>query len=234
MALVRPREKKFDWPQPKEHYPPSQRSGVFIGLSGVGKTTTAIAMLQGSYKDVYSRVYVFSPGWGQSPQAVFSWISKLFQGAWGRSPSYAFLNQWKLSPAARLPGNWRHLEHLDFLECFRYLGRLGSSLSWGDRSPGCVLWNRWKSFRGAGLRKSKIFRILGILRIFSIFRIFGRGWETPHVGGRGRRVCFWKSVEIISRGPSSTKFKIFRIFRIFRRLGEARRRPRLGGEVPRL
>ena len=61
MALKRPREKKFDWPQPPEPYPPSQRSGAFIGPSGVGKTTTAIAMLMGPYKDVYSRVYVFSP-----------------------------------------------------------------------------------------------------------------------------------------------------------------------------
>ena len=61
MALVRPKEKKFDWPQPKDPYPPSQRSGAFVGPSGVGKTTTAIAMLQGPYKDVYSRVYVFSP-----------------------------------------------------------------------------------------------------------------------------------------------------------------------------
>jgi len=61
MALKRPKEVKFDWPQPKEPYPPSQRSGAFIGPSGVGKTTTAIAMLQGPYKDVYSRVYVFSP-----------------------------------------------------------------------------------------------------------------------------------------------------------------------------
>ena len=61
MALVRPKEKKFEWPQPKEPYPPSQRSGAFVGPSGVGKTTTAIAMLQGPYKDVFSRVYVFSP-----------------------------------------------------------------------------------------------------------------------------------------------------------------------------
>ena len=59
MALVGPKEKKFDWPQPNEPYPPSQRSGAFIGPSGVGKTTTAIAMLQGRYKDVYSWVYVF-------------------------------------------------------------------------------------------------------------------------------------------------------------------------------
>ena len=61
MALKHPKEKKFDWPQPAEPYPPSQRSGAFIGPSGVGKTTTAIAMLMGPYKDVYSRVYIFSP-----------------------------------------------------------------------------------------------------------------------------------------------------------------------------
>ena len=61
MALVRPKEKKFEWPQPKDPYPPSQRSGAFVGPSGVGKTTTCIAMLMGPYKDVYSRVYVFSP-----------------------------------------------------------------------------------------------------------------------------------------------------------------------------
>ena len=61
MTLQRPKEKKFEFPQPKEPYPPSQRSGALIGPSGVGKTTTAIAMLMGPYKDVYSRIYVFSP-----------------------------------------------------------------------------------------------------------------------------------------------------------------------------
>ena len=61
MALKRPKEVKFDWPQPKDPYPPSQRSGAFVGPSGVGKTTTCISMLMGPYKDVYSRVYVFSP-----------------------------------------------------------------------------------------------------------------------------------------------------------------------------
>ena len=61
MALVRPKEKKFEWPQPPAPYPPSQRSGAMIAPSGMGKTTTCIAMLMGPYKDVYSRVYVFSP-----------------------------------------------------------------------------------------------------------------------------------------------------------------------------
>ena len=59
--LKRPKEVTFEFPQPSAPYPPSQRSGAFIGPSGVGKTTTAISMLMGPYKDCYSRVYVFSP-----------------------------------------------------------------------------------------------------------------------------------------------------------------------------
>ena len=50
MALQRPKEKKFDWPQPKEPYPPSQRSGAFLGPSGVGKTTTVINLAAGLSK----------------------------------------------------------------------------------------------------------------------------------------------------------------------------------------
>ena len=59
--LKRPKEVAFEFPQPPAPYPPSQRSGAFIGPSGVGKTTTAISMLMGPYKHCYSRVYVFSP-----------------------------------------------------------------------------------------------------------------------------------------------------------------------------
>ena len=59
--LKRPNEVTFEIPQPPAPYPPSQRSGAFIGPSGVGKTTTAISMLMGPYKRCYSRVYVFSP-----------------------------------------------------------------------------------------------------------------------------------------------------------------------------
>ena len=59
--LKRPKEVQFEFPQPPAPYPPSHRSGALIGPSGVGKTTTAIAMLMGPYRGVYSRVYVFSP-----------------------------------------------------------------------------------------------------------------------------------------------------------------------------
>ena len=59
--LKRPKEVTFDFPQPPAPYPPSQRSGAFIGPSGVGKTTTAIAMLMGPYRNCYARVYIFSP-----------------------------------------------------------------------------------------------------------------------------------------------------------------------------
>ena len=59
--LKRPKEVTFEFPQPPAPYPPSQRSGAFIGPSGVGKTTTAISMLTGPYKHCYSRVYVVPP-----------------------------------------------------------------------------------------------------------------------------------------------------------------------------
>jgi len=59
--LKRPTKVEFNFPQPPAPYPPSQRSGALIGPSGVGKTTTAIAMLMGPYRGVYSRVWVFSP-----------------------------------------------------------------------------------------------------------------------------------------------------------------------------
>ena len=59
--LKRPKEVSFEFKQPPAPYPQSQRSGAFVGPSGVGKTTTCIAMLQGPFKDCYSRVYIFSP-----------------------------------------------------------------------------------------------------------------------------------------------------------------------------
>ena len=65
MALRRPKEVKFEFPQPPYPYPPSHRSGAMVGSSGSGKTSTAIAMLLGPYKKVYSRVYVWSPSCGK-------------------------------------------------------------------------------------------------------------------------------------------------------------------------
>ena len=59
--LQRPKEVQFEFPQPPAPYPPSHRSGAFIGPSGVGKTSTALAMLMGPYRGIYSRVWVFSP-----------------------------------------------------------------------------------------------------------------------------------------------------------------------------
>ena len=59
--LKRPKDVTFEFPQPPHPYPSSQRSGALIGPSGVGKTTTGLAMLMGPYRNCYSRVYVFSP-----------------------------------------------------------------------------------------------------------------------------------------------------------------------------
>ena len=61
MSLKRPKEVTFEFQQPPAPYPPSQRSGALVGPSGVGKTTTALAMLMGPYRNCYERVYVFSP-----------------------------------------------------------------------------------------------------------------------------------------------------------------------------
>ena len=72
--LKRPKEVEFNFPQPPAPYPPSQRSGAFIGPSGVGKTTGAISMLMGPYKNCYSRVYVFSPSCAKGVDAAWdSW-----------------------------------------------------------------------------------------------------------------------------------------------------------------
>ena len=72
--LKRPKEVTFECPQPPAPYPPSQRSGARIGPSGVGKTTTALAMLMGPYRNVYSRVYVFPP------VVVLGWIQHGIRG----------------------------------------------------------------------------------------------------------------------------------------------------------
>ena len=59
--LKRPKEVVFEYPQPPLPYPPSQGSGALIGPNGVGKTTSAISMLMGPYRNAYSRAYVFPP-----------------------------------------------------------------------------------------------------------------------------------------------------------------------------
>ena len=59
--LKRTKEVTFECQQPPAPYHPAQRNGALIGPSGVGKTTTAIAMLMGPYSKCYARVYIFSP-----------------------------------------------------------------------------------------------------------------------------------------------------------------------------
>ena len=59
--MQRPNEVEFKFKQPKHPYPPSHRSAIFAGPSGTGKTSTAISLLLGPMKGIYSRVWVFSP-----------------------------------------------------------------------------------------------------------------------------------------------------------------------------
>ena len=60
--LKRPVEIHWNFKKPPEPFP--QTPGckrVFLAPSGVGKTTTLIAMLLGPYKSIFDQVHVFSP-----------------------------------------------------------------------------------------------------------------------------------------------------------------------------
>ena len=60
--LKRPPEKKWNWRTPVEPYPQTPgANGCFLAPSGMGKTTTLIALLLGPYKDVFDEVQIFSP-----------------------------------------------------------------------------------------------------------------------------------------------------------------------------
>ena len=59
--MHRPKEVEFKFAQPNHPYPPSHRSAFFAGPPGTGKTSTAISLLMGPMKGIYSRVWVFSP-----------------------------------------------------------------------------------------------------------------------------------------------------------------------------
>ena len=62
MALKRPVEKEWHYAQPNEPFPRVPGSGLALGPTGSGKSSTIISMLLGPYRaPVFSRVYVFSP-----------------------------------------------------------------------------------------------------------------------------------------------------------------------------
>ena len=61
MVLKRPPEKKWNWTQPEEPFPPCPSRICYLGPSGSGKSTTLISMLLSPYKKIYEGVYVFSP-----------------------------------------------------------------------------------------------------------------------------------------------------------------------------
>ena len=52
----------WNFKKPPEPFPQTPgASGVFLAPSGMGKTTTLIAMLPGPYKGIFDQVHVFSP-----------------------------------------------------------------------------------------------------------------------------------------------------------------------------
>ena len=63
MALKRPPEKSWNWKKPSSEIVPQTpgANGCFLAPSGMGKTTTLIALLLGPYSKVYDEVHVYSP-----------------------------------------------------------------------------------------------------------------------------------------------------------------------------
>ena len=63
MALKRPPEKSWNWKKPSSEIVPQTpgANGCFLAPSGMGKTTTLIALLLGPYSKVFDEVHVFSP-----------------------------------------------------------------------------------------------------------------------------------------------------------------------------
>ena len=60
--LKRPHEIKWRFRQPDgEVFPAMPASGLFLGPSGLGKTTTLVALMTGPYKQVFARLHIFSP-----------------------------------------------------------------------------------------------------------------------------------------------------------------------------
>ena len=61
-SLKRPPEVAWNFRKPPEPFPQTPgANGAFLAPSGVGKTTTLIAMLLGPYDNVFDQVHVFSP-----------------------------------------------------------------------------------------------------------------------------------------------------------------------------
>ena len=61
MALKRPTEVVFQFNQPPPAISAQQTFKSAYRAKWVGKTTTAIILIMGNYRNCYERVYVFSP-----------------------------------------------------------------------------------------------------------------------------------------------------------------------------
>ena len=61
MTLKRIPEIKWNYTQAEEPFPKVPGSGLILGPTGSGKSSLAVQMILQPYKDVFSRIYVFSP-----------------------------------------------------------------------------------------------------------------------------------------------------------------------------
>ena len=62
MELKRPEEKTWNWKKPAKPFPQTPgANGCFLAPSGMGKSTTLIAMILGPYAKIFDEIHVFSP-----------------------------------------------------------------------------------------------------------------------------------------------------------------------------
>ena len=93
--LKRLKEVVCEYPQPPDPYPPNQRSGACIGPNGVGKTTSAISMLMGPYRNVYPRVYVFSPSCVEGVDPAWDYWRKHVRNSGGLDEEQTMWDIWR-------------------------------------------------------------------------------------------------------------------------------------------
>ena len=164
MALRRPAEITWNFKKPPEPFPQTPgANGCFLAPSGMGKTTTLIAMLLGPYKGIFDQIHVFSP----SVDIDSAWLpvkelaKNLMEGS-------TFNNEWD-EPALRkiLDAQREKIKDLKHAKWKKPLPQILTIIDdFADRSDMSLL--SALCDRHAGLHETH--------RILTLIRIKGGGW----------------------------------------------------------
>ena len=100
--LKRPVEVSWNFRKPPEPFPQTPGcNGVFLAPSGMGKTTTLIAMLLGPYRHCFDQIHVFSPSveidsaWGPVKQFAEHLSGSSFHSEWDEPALRKILDEQK-------------------------------------------------------------------------------------------------------------------------------------------